>query len=245
MAADTFAAERARLLAEGERLRALRDTDPDAVFALFDVHKQYEQLLPDVVVARCPFTGTPVSWPIDLVDLDGWYWDYDVPTRRLVDPVPPTWLAMGGAVRLSEPVTPAPFDCMPGPDRPYVVPRLLAREEVRAVVVELPIGAHTGWAITYFGTARPTDAALENLWGTRRYDTYDARGHWRGWAEHQQNTADYDFDLAPWLASGKLRWIAPGDPTATLREGTDGCPYTAVDGDGRLQLVRQGRVIRF
>ncbi|WAL67895.1 hypothetical protein ORV05_09025 [Amycolatopsis cynarae] len=246
-----FATERRALLAEGNRLKAhyaevgFTAGGKAAIYRVFDLHDRYEELLPESVVARCPFTGSAVPWPIDSVDLDGWYWDYDNPARRLRGRVLPTWLAMGGAVRLAEPVASAPFFCMPGPDAPYVVPRLLAHPQVRAVVAQLPIGPHTGWAVTYFGTRRHLGVDLENLWGTRRYEVYYDNGCWKGWAGRQQHTGDYDFDLGPWLDSGKLLWIAPDDSGATLREGLPGCPYVDLGGTRKLQMIHDGKITRY
>jgi hypothetical protein len=68
-----------------------------------------------------------------------------------------------------------------------------------------------------------------NDWGTQRY-----------WEEESPfpelltpgqyvclstDPEEYDFDLAPWIRKGKLLWIAPDDPTFTLRSFVARCPY--------------------
>ncbi|AYF76579.1 hypothetical protein D7D52_25300 [Nocardia yunnanensis] len=240
--------QRAELLEEGNRLKALYDSigytaeGKAAIYRVIELRKQYAKLLPEIPVSRCPFSGSAVSWPLDNIDLDGWFWEWDKPSRRRVSKVQPTWLAMGGAMRLAEPVTSTPFDCMPGPGAPYVVPRLLNLAETRAVIAEVPVGRHTGWAITYFTTHRPDGLALEDLWGSKTYDLYDSQGNWRAWSDYPQSHLDYSFDLRPWLESGKLLWIAPNDDSATLREGTADCPYLDLEGDHRLQLAFEGNV---
>ncbi|WP_330183380.1 hypothetical protein OHB26_06855 [Nocardia sp. NBC_01503] len=242
---------RAALLEEGTRLselyRAVGYTEEGkaAIYRVIELRKQYAELMPGMPVSRCPFTREAVSWPMDTVDLDGWFWEWDKPSRRRVSKVPPTWLAMGGAMRLSEPVTPAPFDCMPGPGVPYVVPRLLDLADTRAVIAEVPVGRHTGWAITYFTTRRPDGLALEDLWGGKTYDLYDSQGNWRAWSEFPQSHIDYSFDLRPWLESGKLSWIAPGDDSAVLREGVADCPYIDLEGDRQMQLIYDGNITRW
>ncbi|MFD3507569.1 hypothetical protein [Nocardia sp. NPDC058666] len=243
-----FAEERQALLDEGNRLKRLykdlgyTDEGEKAIYQAIELGKQYRELLPDVLVSRCPFTDEPVRWPMDTVDLDGWYWDSENPIRRVVDPVLPTWLAMGGAVRLVEPLTSAPFFRKPGPDRPYVIPRILERPTVRAVIAQIPIGPHTGWNTTYFSTQRAVGVPLENFWGAEKYDVYDAKGHWRAWNEHTQIASDYDFDLRPWIEAGKLLWIAPDDPTASLHQDTDGCPYLDIDGTHTFQRILHAKV---
>lgn len=248
---DDFLATRARLLREGNELRARAAelTDTDDVEAAFDLHDRadeladrYRELLPEVPVARCPHTDTVVRWPIDTAGLDGWFWNFEAPVRRRPRQLPPTWRAMTGAVRLAEPVEVTPFVVRPGPGVPFVVPRLLGADGMRAVISEVPIGAHTGWAISYFGP-RPAGIGLVNLWGADTFPVYDDTGAWLGWdTELRPTAADYDFDLEPWLDSGRLLWIAPGDADAVLREGSDGCPYVGLTGTRDLPYLQQGRI---
>ena len=89
-------AERARLMAESFRLLGQDSPDPNRVR---DVNRRYRTLLPEVVVARCPDSGEPVRWPIDVFGLDGRFWDYVNSIRRPPRALPPGWLAMTGALR--------------------------------------------------------------------------------------------------------------------------------------------------
>jgi hypothetical protein len=49
--------------------------------------------------------------------------------------------------------------------------------------------------------------------------------------------ADNDYDLDPYLVSGKLLWIAPGDGTALLREDAGGCPYRGLEGSHEATYI--------
>jgi hypothetical protein len=233
-----FVARRRALLDEGNRL--LDRPRPDARPDDFDV--EYAALLPEIAVSRCPHSGQVVTWPIDVVDLDGWFWDYDNPIRR-TPALPRTWLAMSGALRLNGPVARARFLCRPGPAAPYVVPRILRADGVLAVVSQIEVGPHIGWPITYFGP-KPPGVKLENTWGACEYDVFDDDGSWLGWNAKTPWPAEYDFDLEPWLRSGKLFWIAPADRAGTLREGVRGCPYLGIDGPREAALIRDG-VVRY
>ncbi|MET0133396.1 MAG: hypothetical protein ABW215_07355 [Kibdelosporangium sp.] len=103
---ETLAARRAvldegnELWARGRELEKAERTD-DAI-ALWDrvdeLTDRYEELIPEVTVARCP----------------------------------DTWLAMPGAMRLSEPVEITTYRITPGPGVPYVVPRILTTPDTRA-----------------------------------------------------------------------------------------------------------------
>ena len=239
---DAVAAERHALMAEGNRLRAkvrrlndarrykkarpLRDR-------MDEIWSRYRELLPEVTVARCPDSGALVRWPIDPFGLDGWFWKYLGTARRDPASLPRAWLAMTGAMRLGDPVEDAPFVAMPGPGVPFVVPRILNSPGVRAVIAEVPVGVHTGWAISYFGP-KPPNTELVNDWGTDSYRVY-RDGVCGGWNSVMPWVEDYDFELTGWLRSGALLWIAPGDESATLREGLEGCPF--VDLPGRRELV--------
>lgn len=248
-----FLAERAELIEEGNFLKELlgdmsstvridgcdlKDRK-DAVFG------RYLALLPEVTLARSLGTGKVVRWRIDTVGLDGWYWDYWMAERDYPEPMPRDWVAMSGAMRLAEPVENTPFQVVPGPGVPFVVPRLLKMANSRAVITEVPVGAHTGWAITYFGynPKYPTNVELVNEWGKSTYHVYDDRGVWdNGWYESIEHISDNNYDLARWLRSGRLLWIAPGDESAILHEGTHGCPYLDLPGERRIAYIQDGKV---
>jgi hypothetical protein len=240
--------ERARLMAEANRLRAQADRYDEAgrtrkALPLWprveEILRRYEELLPEVTVARCPHSGELVRWRIDTFGLDGRFWEYDTAIRRLPESLPRAWLAMTGAMRLAEPVEHTPYVVNPGPGVPFVVPRILASPGIRAVIAEVPVGAHTGWAISYFGP-KP-DVRLVNTWGKASYPVF-RDGVQGGWDADSPSMSDYDFALTTWLRSGSLLWIAPGDESATLREGPSGCPFVALPGPRTVPLVLNGTV---
>ncbi|MBB5807629.1 hypothetical protein F4560_007397 [Saccharothrix ecbatanensis] len=248
---DDFMVERATLMAEGDLLRvrareSFRADRVDEAFADYDrideIAQRYRELLPEVTVARCPHSGALVRWPIETAGLDGWFWEYLAATRRPPADLPPTWLAMSGAMRLRKPVEHPPYAVVPGPDVPFVVPRILRGPGVRAVLSEVSVGVHTGWVISYFGPP-PVGVRLVNLWGTNTYRV-GRDGVGEGWDWDIPGVSQYDFELTEWLRSGALLWIAPGDASATLREGPGGCPYTKLRGRQKITVISNGVVQR-
>jgi hypothetical protein len=148
---------------------------------------------------------------------------------------------MTGAVRLAEPVEHTPFTVAPGPGAPFVVPRLLGcAPEVRGVIAQVPVGRHTGWAISYFGRPAP-GTRFVNMWGTDSYPVVQD-GRWTGRAREESGVERYDFDLEPWVGTGALLWTVPGDDSATLRRGVAGCPYLGLTGPREFAVVERGRV---
>jgi hypothetical protein len=245
-------AHRAAMVAEGNRLlqkaqekEVTSDSTPYVLtkrvmpdrasrLRLEQLQDSYRELLPDVVVARCPHTGVVVRWSIDVGDLDGWFWDADHQITR-APRLPPTWLATTGAVRLRGPVAWAPFMCNPGPAVPYVVPRVLDQDGVRAVIAQVPIGRHLGWAVSYFGPRLPGVAGI-GRWGGDWAPALDGDRVEHSWSV----VSDNDYELTSYLESGKLLWIAPDDETATLREDADACPYLGLDGSREGAYIKSG-----
>lgn len=242
------AVERARLMAEGNRLRSQAYRYDEAGRTgkgislwprIKEINDRYKAILPEVTVARCPHSGDLVRWRMDNFGLNGWFWEYDTAIRLLPERLPRTWLAMTGAMRVTEPVEHTPYVVNPGPGVPFVVPRILGAPGVQAVIAEVSVGTHTGWAISYFGP-RP-NVRLVNTWGTDSYPVFQdgVRG---GWDEDSPSMSDYDFALTKWLRSGALLWIAPGDESATLRQGSGDCPFVALPGPRKIPLILNGTV---
>lgn len=209
-----------------------------------ELRETYLSLLARVPVARCPFTDVVVERTIDDVDLDGLWWEARGPTRPPVEPAPPTFIGMTGAVRLGGPVAWAPFLAKPGPEVPYVRPDLLERPGVTAVLSAIQIGPHTGYPVTYFldsSLVPVPDELRVNEWGSERFRIEDERGVWR-WGSELDDENRYDYDLRPWLERGDLQWIEPGDTDLELRTGVAGCPYLDLDGRRAVTRIEEGDV---
>lgn len=243
----TFTAESRRAMLDefhalGERLDATQaDATPkEADSARYGtLRRSYREQLPQVAVARCPFTKQVYTHSLDTFGIDGPWWDCRSTNRPLELMMQGTVVAFTGALKLALHIERAPFLAKPGPGVPFVVPRLLRRDGVRAVLMSLPIGEHTGYAVTYFADPVPSDLEGFNDWGTDYYQFDDGLDQ-LGWHQASQTEADYDFNLAPYLKSGALLWIAPDDTALTLREGTTGCPYVDLEGPRVPQLVQDG-----
>jgi hypothetical protein len=202
--------------------------------------KTYEAGLPNVTLSRCPFSGVSLTVPFDALGLDGLWWRYEGPIRGYPKP-PPTFMALTGAVQLKRPVENAPFLIVPGPGVPFVYPRLLNLETMKSVVYEVAIGQHKAFVVAYFAQSRPQGVAMPNLWASNNYEFTRPNGS-TGTYETFDTAADWDFQLRPWIASGKLLWIAPGDPDMALQSGLENCPYLNLTGEHREQRIYLGDV---
>ncbi|MFA7250051.1 MAG: hypothetical protein WC273_10520 [Dehalococcoidia bacterium] len=231
------ARDRAARLRAGLRdmLEELVESDDDGdemeiLEALDDATEAYLAALPRVDLARCPFTGVTATLAIDTYGLDGPWWNA-LAVLRPVEARPVTVIAVTGALHLNQPVERTRHLAKPGPGAPYILPRLLAVEGVRAVIRAVRIGAHLGWTITYFAERYPPGAQRANDWGADHYPLGD------GWDAVVEDTDAHDFDLAPWIDRGLLSWIAPGDATLTAHGTVEGCPFVGLPGVRTLQRV--------
>jgi hypothetical protein len=201
-----------------------------------DVRRRYERGLPVVALSRCPFTGEVLHHSIDHHGIDGLWWDHQSPVRP-VETVPATFVGLTGALRLGGPLEYTPFLVKPGPAAPFVVPPILEAGAV-AVLSQIAIGAHTGFAVVYFAES-PPDVALFDEWGRGSHRRYrDAAAV--GW-NHAADPATMDFDLAPWIAREQVVWIEPGDDDLQVWSGTDDCPYLDLPGPRDPQRFQYGR----
>ncbi len=218
----------------------------DEMAALADeketLEEQYEKSLPSVALSRSPFSGELYARPFDNAGVDGLWWNEEEPVRP-GDVFPDTFVAFTGAMRINRDAlgTVMPFTASPGPDRPFVVPRMLADDWSRAVLCQVPVGAHVGWSICYFSERDPAQVGRVAEWGLDVCFHEDAE---QGLVAELApvDLAEADFDLAPWIACGKLLWIAPRDAAMTLRSGLQDCPYLRLEGTGQEQHIRRGEV---
>ena len=213
--------------------------DGRAAAELAELGRAYEAGLPQVAFARCPIGGAVQLHSFDPFGLDGPWWNHEAPLRPLMERIP-SCLAVTGAVALSGELPEVPWLCRPGPGLPYLLPRLLAVDGVFATVRQLAVGTHTAWAVCYFGAEVPSGLAMPNAWGTGAY--WDASDGTPGWTSTPSDPQERDFSLSPWIARGKLYWIAPGDDTLTLRTDIAGCPYVGMPGEKREQRIAFGRL---
>ena len=200
--------------------------------------KAYRAGVPIVAISRDPFTGDVFETSIDTYDLDGLWWAYDWDYRPWVEP-PPGLFAWTGALAPDGPFPEWTMKAMPGPEVPFVIPRILEQPSIKAVLSSVLIGEHVGFVIAYFADGPHPEIERVDDWGVRFHQYLRPDGS--PTSDHAtQRESEKDFDLGPWFDSGKLLWIAPGDASLTLRSGREGNPYLGLDGDRRRRYLQEG-----
>ena len=221
----------------------LSDEELDTEYARQEaILQEYAESLPFVPVSRCPKCGVVVEYPFDPLGLDGPWW-----MSGAIVEYPPAeacehFQVLLGAIDFHgrEPLEAEPLDTvLPGPGVPFVVPDMLALEGVEAVLSQFELArGDTAYLVAYFSD-EPLDAAhTHQAWAREVIDVKDEFGEYVGWTV---STAAWSFDLADWLDSGRLRWIAPGDEALELNEGGE-CPYLHLAGVRAPQIIEDGHV---
>lgn len=190
---------------------------------------QYLAALPIIALSRSPLSGDLLEYAIDTAGVDGLWWNCNQPLRPL-QTLPTDFVGLAGALRVGSPLERTPFEVRPGPEVPYVVPRLLALPGVCAVLSQVAVGPHVGYAIAYFADHPEQVPNRVNTWGTDFHEVVDSQGVLTWSCDGDMAALDRDFDLKPWMDAGKLLWIQPGDTSMTLRSDTRPCPFLALKG---------------
>lgn len=233
------AERRTEILARLGRLRMNRSVE--ARGERNKLETEYLAALPRVAVSRCPFTDQVLRIPIDTDGLDGPFWDEMAPVRPLEARPLPSLFALTGAVALDGEIPQAPFPCTPGPQVPFVVPRMLLHPDVRAVISQVQVGRHRAFPIAYFADPVPVGLQRFNDWGTNEYsyETDDAPELFDSIDEEDEAL---DFDIGPWIERGDLSWIAPGDNELSLRSSVADCPFVGLDGRRDFYWIQNGKI---
>ena len=206
----------------------------------YQIKGEYADRLPRMILSRCPFTGEPLKRAFDPFGLDGPWW------HSLLDVVfdepraPEAFQVLLGAVNFhGRTPTEVQEEVQPGPGVPFVVPRLLSLPGMKAVIskVDLATG-DTAYPVAYFSTAEIEPILLHQPWCRQDFwfptDSGDA-----GWSIANDV---FDFDLAGYLADGRLKWTDLADPEGAVLGPEDGeCPFLDLPGDRELQQVVGGK----
>jgi len=199
----------------------------------------YHEELPRVVMSCCPFDGKPLVRTFDPFGFDGFWWQPDATPAEL--PTCTHFCVLRGGVHYRN-LKPkgGPFEVHAGPEVPHVIPRILDKPGMIAVISQIQMQpGFIVYLIAYFAKRRPPVQELTANWPRKIFTYADAFGR-KGWDFVND---PWDFDLMPWARIGKLRWCPiASDNTALSLDPPDQCPYLNIEGQ-RTRIVIQGDII--
>ena len=221
------------LAPRGARRARMKDT-------YFRVLDDYFEHLPRVLMSVCPFTSQPLMRSFDPFGLDGPWWHKDMMGKINEPGPPPTFKVLLGGLRLDKRVPQeAKVEVIPGPETPFVVPRLLRLPGMIAVISELKVQTgDVAYPVAYFSMEEIPPARLHQPW--LRQDQWLKTEE--GDASWLIATDPWDFDLKPWVDQKKVWWVGErkGNPVALSADSGVACPYLNLPGERKPQIIIDG-----
>lgn len=193
--------------------------------------EQYWQWVPSIVLSKCPYCKETLSRRFDKVDLNGFWWMDRTQRFPRETGACEHFCLLSGAIDLKgQKVSGGLFECRPGPDKPFVIPRILEMPSMVAVIGEIPMECgYSAYPIAYFSKVPPQSRALTQSWARKEYyfTLPDGRSGWDITTEKQ------DFDLREWVKLNKIFIFRNGD-LGFLKEGD---PILKIKNTGRGQII--------
>jgi hypothetical protein len=195
----------------------------------YQVLAEYGDRLPRVTMGACPFTGAPLNLSFDPFGLDGPWWWKDCPFEIDEPKAPETYRALLGALALGGRLPAETTDeVIPGPEVPFVVPRLLGLPGMVAVIARLELATGDfAYPVSYWSTSAVPPEDLHQRWLRPELWFDDGQGE-QSWLIAND---PWDFDLERWIAEDKLVWLEPGGKQVLGRSSGRSCPYLGLPGD--------------
>jgi len=199
-----------------------------AMQKLSGLYDRYEKSLQRRPLSRCPHTGEVVTFVVDDKGMDGPFWDCNRPIRP-TQTLPQSVFAYCGAIDCETPDPMISHEIKPGPGQPYLVPRFMQIDGMKAVISSLKIGDYDAFAVFYFHENPPYDAPRINYWGTNYHVA-----EWQKGCSYTLDipdlAEDFDFDILPYLKNGSAYWIAANDRDLALRSTSYDYPFQNLAG---------------
>ena len=196
--------------------------------------EEYWSWIPTISLSLCPFCNVELRHPFDPVDLNGFWW-MDRTRRPGREPKAcEHFNLLLGAVNLNG-LSPrgGPFEGRPGPDVPYVIPRILEMPTMLAVISSIAMNCgYTAYPVAYYSQISPAGGSLTQTWAEAEY-YFTLEDGKTGW---NMVSNSYDYDLLPWLKAGKIRWIE-GGRLSSVDDDPEDCPFLDVKGMRRPQVI--------
>jgi hypothetical protein len=163
---------------------------------------EYWKWIPSVELSQCPFCQKPLFRRFDAYDINGFWW-MDRTQREIKESEAcEHFCLLSGALNLNgHSVKGGLFECRPGPDKPFVFPRLLQMPSMVVVIGEIPMSCgYMAYPIVYFSKEKIESYHLTQSWARKDYSVTltDGRSGWNIREDKQ------DFNLRNWISLNKI-----------------------------------------
>lgn len=203
---------------------------------------QYFEQLPHYVFGRCPICNVPLENVFDPWGLDGFWWQERSSGRCPKPSACEHFRVLTGALNLNEkPPHGGEKESYPGPEVPYIIPKVLELPTMIAVISSIPMkNGYMAYPTSYFSLEKPLTLELANPW-TKTSCGYT---HPDGRPVFAIMTDPWDFELKPWIEGGRIQWIEANDPKNILKSApSNQCPYVNLKGLRLQQIIQKDKRI--
>jgi hypothetical protein len=198
---------------------------------------EYSDRIPRVRLSVCPYCSAPLKRAFDPWGLDGPWWHSSVKVKYEEPAVCEHFRVILGALNLGgRTPTEAVSQVLPGPDVPFVVPKLLELPGMVAVIGSLRLATKDqAYPIAYFSDKPTRLNQLHQPWCREAFWYKDDAGRPLWYVANDE----FDFELAKFVESGAVKWVHLEEEDNRVYAAADeACPFLDLPGDReRQQLV--------
>lgn len=195
--------------------------------------EEYWDWVPAVDLSRCPFCEAKLARLFDPVDLQGFWWMDRTQRQRPQPKGCEHFCLLTGAVNLNGlPPQGGLFECRPGPDVPFVIPRILDLPGMTAVISSMAMHCgYTAFPVVYFSRTPVPQPSLSQAWAEK--EQRFTVGNQQGWDIKDEV---YDYRLKSWIEQGKVRWLVSGKLN-DVEDAASSYPFGHIRGNARPQVL--------
>lgn len=203
-----------------------------------NLKKEYYDNIPIVTMGVCPICNKSLYRTFDPYFIDGFWWDKSAFNLEGEPESCEHFFLLGGVVNSNN----IEFDRSIiksitwwksyTPDLPYVSIHELKDDGRFAVLCQLDMNCgFTAYSIAYFSEPPKKTGRFTDIW-KYGFDLHIEDDGSQKWSEQMMSR---DFNLLPWLESGKLKWCDPGSGNNVLStKPYNECPFLNLsDPEGR------------
>ena len=164
--------------------------------------QKYWNWIKPVRLSCCPICHQDYFHSFDPVDFQGFWW-MERTQRPFKEPSSCAhFRLLSGAVdRRGKSFVQPLFEVFPGPEKPFVIPRILKMPGMAAVITKINMTCgFIAYPIVYFSEYPPKPGTLTQSWAQKEYRfiTENSEEKWKIVEDM------YDYDLKPWIKKNKL-----------------------------------------
>ncbi len=195
--------------------------------------KRYEEEVPKVPIAICPFCKTVLKIGVDIYGFDGLYWSEQGKYHQKVNSCDhyvehDQALHFHNRIPTLEETGMNKRGILIGPEVPYINPILMEQTGIQGIISQVQVA---DWNYTAYFTAYFSENPIQkDDYLSKTYNTII----------FPWTNAKWDFDIQSWLEKSPdtLWWMQPNNNEGEILRGIQDCPFIHLPGSRNLLYYR-------